>query len=347
MAKALCAATRGRPAVSPDACAAAQAVDDIRADLASRKRMLRLLQGDVGSGKTVVALLAMAEVVEAGRQAAMMAPTEILARQHYERLAPLAASVGLRIGLLHRPRQGVRARRALSLPWSRARSTSPSARMRSSKESIAFADLGLAVVDEQHRFGVAPTAGACAKGDAVDLLVMTATPIPRSLALAVFRRHGRFGAATKNRRGASRSTPASCRSIGSRRWWPGCPGDRFGRARLLGLSFGRGERGRLTSPRRKTAPKRSAQAFGDAVGLVHGRMPARRERRGDGALQARDNHHPGRDHGGRGRRRRARSDDHDRSSTPSASASRNCISCAGELVAGRAGPHACFYTRAR
>ena len=64
-----------------------QAVDDIRADLRAEKRMLRLLQGDVGSGKTVVALLAMAEVVEAGRQAAMMAPTEILARQHYERMA--------------------------------------------------------------------------------------------------------------------------------------------------------------------------------------------------------------------------------------------------------------------
>ena len=77
-----------------------QAVEDIRADLRAEKRMLRLLQGDVGSGKTVVALLAMAEVVEAGRQAAMMAPTEILARQHYERMAPLAASVGLRIALM-------------------------------------------------------------------------------------------------------------------------------------------------------------------------------------------------------------------------------------------------------
>src|SRR3984885_9577987 len=77
-----------------------QAVEDIRADLGAEKRMLRLLQGDVGSGKTVVALLAMTEVVEAGRQAAMMAPTEILARQHYERMAPLAASVGLRISLL-------------------------------------------------------------------------------------------------------------------------------------------------------------------------------------------------------------------------------------------------------
>src|SRR6185437_2300665 len=77
-----------------------QAVDEIRADLRSEKRMLRLLQGDVGSGKTVVALIAMADVVEAGRQAAMMAPTEILARQHYERMAPMAESAGLRIALI-------------------------------------------------------------------------------------------------------------------------------------------------------------------------------------------------------------------------------------------------------
>ena len=88
-----------------------QAVDDIRADLRAEKRMLRLLQGDVGSGKTVVALLAMAEVVEAGRQAAMMAPTEILARQHYERMAPLAASVGLRTRAHDRTRQGGRSPR--------------------------------------------------------------------------------------------------------------------------------------------------------------------------------------------------------------------------------------------
>ncbi len=83
-----------------------QAVDDIRADLRAEKRMLRLLQGDVGSGKTVVALLAMAEVVEAGRQAAMMAPTEILARQHYERMAPLAAKRRPAHRALDRPRQG-------------------------------------------------------------------------------------------------------------------------------------------------------------------------------------------------------------------------------------------------
>jgi ATP-dependent DNA helicase RecG len=75
-------------------------VEDIRRDLTSDKKMLRLLQGDVGSGKTVVGLLAMASAIEAGRQAAMMAPTEILARQHYERLAPMAEQAGLSMALL-------------------------------------------------------------------------------------------------------------------------------------------------------------------------------------------------------------------------------------------------------
>ena len=106
-----------------------QAIDDIRADLRAEKRMLRLLQGDVGSGKTVVALMAMAEVVEAGRQAAMMAPTEILARQHFERLAPLAEAIGLRIRLIT-GRDRAASRRAALAELARAKSTSPSAPMR-------------------------------------------------------------------------------------------------------------------------------------------------------------------------------------------------------------------------
>src|ERR1700734_4191347 len=162
-----------------------QAVDDIRADLRAEKRMLRLLQGDVGSGKTVVALLAMADVVEAGRQAAMMAPTEILARQHYERMAPLAASVGLRMALLT-GRDKAAARRA-SLAALAERTVDIAIGTHALfQESVAFADLGLAVVDEQHRFGVRQRLALASKGEAVDLLVMTATPIPRSLVLAYF-----------------------------------------------------------------------------------------------------------------------------------------------------------------
>ena len=162
-----------------------QAVDDIRADLRAEKRMLRLLQGDVGSGKTVVALLAMAEVVEAGRQAAMMAPTEILARQHYERMAPLAASVGLRIALLT-GRDKAAARRASLAALAEGTIDIAVGTHALFQESVAFADLGLAVVDEQHRFGVRQRLALASKGEAVDLLVMTATPIPRSLVLAYF-----------------------------------------------------------------------------------------------------------------------------------------------------------------
>jgi ATP-dependent DNA helicase RecG len=162
-----------------------QAVEDIRADLRAEKRMLRLLQGDVGSGKTVVALLAMADVVEAGTQAAMMAPTEILARQHYERMAPLAASVGLRIALMT-GRDKAAVRRATLAALAEGTIDIAVGTHALFQESVAFADLGLAVVDEQHRFGVRQRLALASKGEAVDLLVMTATPIPRSLVLAYF-----------------------------------------------------------------------------------------------------------------------------------------------------------------
>jgi ATP-dependent DNA helicase RecG len=162
-----------------------QAVDDIRADLRAEKRMLRLLQGDVGSGKTVVALLAMAEVVEAGRHATMMAPTEILARQHYERIAPLAGSVGLRLTLLA-GRDKASARRASLAALAAGTIDIAVGTHALFQEEVAFADLGLAVVDEQHRFGVRQRLALASKGAAVDLLVMTATPIPRSLVLAYF-----------------------------------------------------------------------------------------------------------------------------------------------------------------
>ena len=162
-----------------------QAIDDIRADLKAEKRMLRLLQGDVGSGKTVVALMAMADVVEAGRQAAMMAPTEILARQHYERIAPLAERIGLRIKLVT-GRDKSSARRATLAALAEGEIDIAVGTHALIQESVAFADLGLAVVDEQHRFGVRQRLALASKGAAVDLLVMTATPIPRSLVLAYF-----------------------------------------------------------------------------------------------------------------------------------------------------------------
>jgi ATP-dependent DNA helicase RecG len=158
---------------------------EIRADISSDKRMLRLVQGDVGSGKTIVAALAMATVVESGRQAALMAPTEILARQHYERLAPLLEPAGVRTALLTgRARQPERA--ALHRRIGEGEIDVIVGTHALISGDLAFRDLGLAVVDEQHRFGVQQRLALGAKGEAVDVLVMTATPIPRSLALTYF-----------------------------------------------------------------------------------------------------------------------------------------------------------------
>jgi ATP-dependent DNA helicase RecG len=162
-----------------------KALAEIRADLAAPKRMLRLLQGDVGSGKTIVALLAMAGIVEAGRQAALMAPTEILARQHFERMRPLAEAAGLRIALLTgRDKAAERNRTLAALAAGEIDIAVGTHAL--FQESVAFADLGLAVVDEQHRFGVHQRLALASKGEAVDLLVMTATPIPRTLVLTYF-----------------------------------------------------------------------------------------------------------------------------------------------------------------
>jgi len=162
-----------------------RAVEDIRRDLVSDKRMLRLLQGDVGSGKTAVALLAMASAIEAGRQAALMAPTEILARQHFERIEPLARAAGLRVALLTGRDRGA-ARRATLLRLAEGAIPIVVGTHALFQEDVAFRDLGLAVVDEQHRFGVHQRLALGTKGEAVDILVMTATPIPRTLALTYF-----------------------------------------------------------------------------------------------------------------------------------------------------------------
>jgi len=162
-----------------------EAMRDIHADMGKPERMLRLLQGDVGSGKTVVGLLAMARAAEAGRQAAMMAPTEILARQHHERIGPLAAAAGLRTALLT-GRDRTADRRATLEALAAGAIDIVVGTHALFQENVAFKDLALAVVDEQHRFGVHQRLALSAKGEAVDLLVMTATPIPRTLVLTAF-----------------------------------------------------------------------------------------------------------------------------------------------------------------
>jgi ATP-dependent DNA helicase RecG len=247
-----------------------QAIEDIRADLRAEKRMLRLLQGDVGSGKTVVALMAMAEVVEAGRQAAIMAPTEILARQHYERMSPLAASVGLRIALLT-GRDKASARRASLAALADGTTHIAVGTHALFQESVAFADLGLAVVDEQHRFGVRQRLALASKGAAVDLLVMTATPIPRSLVLAYF---GDMDVS------ALREKPPGRQPIDTRI----LPIERIGEVvTRLGQAVAGGARAYWICPlvdESETldvaAAEERAEAlraiFGDAVGLAHGKM---------------------------------------------------------------------------
>jgi len=161
------------------------AVDDIVTDLARPQRMIRLLQGDVGSGKTVVALLAAATVAEAGRQAALMAPTEILVRQHLNTIAPLADAAGMRVAILTGRERGKERKDALDrlalgeidlLLGTHALF----------QDEVAFRDLALAIVDEQHRFGVHQRLALARKGEAVDMLVLTATPIPRTLVLTYF-----------------------------------------------------------------------------------------------------------------------------------------------------------------
>jgi ATP-dependent DNA helicase RecG len=160
-----------------------RAVAEITADMASELRMNRLLQGDVGAGKTLVAMLAMLAAVEAGGQAALMAPTEILARQHLESLAPLASAAGVRLDILTGRDKG--AERAARLAALRSGEIAILVGTHALFQAdVAFHDLRLAVVDEQHRFGVRQRMDLGAKGRATDILVMTATPIPRSLALA-------------------------------------------------------------------------------------------------------------------------------------------------------------------
>jgi ATP-dependent DNA helicase RecG len=258
-----------------------QALAEIRADVSSDKRMLRLLQGDVGSGKTLVALLAMAHVIEAGAQGAMMAPTEILARQHFSRIAPLADAAGLRIALLtgrDKPNERARTRDALvSGEIDIAVGTHALI-----EEGVAFRDLALAVVDEQHRFGVHQRLALGEKGTAADILVMTATPIPRTLVLTYF---GDMDASSLTEKPAGRQ-PIDTRAV---------PTERIDEViEAIGRAMQNGARIYWVCPLVEesetsdlaAATERHAalvRIFGDKVGLVHGRMKGSDK---DGAMAA-------------------------------------------------------------
>jgi ATP-dependent DNA helicase RecG len=159
---------------------------EIQSDMASPSRMLRLLQGDVGSGKTLVALLALANAVECGAQGAFMVPTEILARQHIMSLTPLCQAAGISVAVLTGREKGKQRDEILE----RLAVGSIDILIGTHalfQEGVEFKNLGLVVIDEQHRFGVHQRLALQAKaGSATDLLVMTATPIPRTLALTVY-----------------------------------------------------------------------------------------------------------------------------------------------------------------
>src|SRR6185295_3927992 len=161
------------------------ALAEIEQDMKSEKRMLRLLQGDVGSGKTIVALLAMLGAVESGLQAALMAPTELLVRQHLASLEPYAQAAGVRLACLTGREKGP-GREAILAKLAAGEIDILIGTHALFSEDVTFKDLGLAVVDEQHRFGVHQRMQLQSKGKPADVLVMTATPIPRTLALTAY-----------------------------------------------------------------------------------------------------------------------------------------------------------------
>ncbi|MFN9161748.1 MAG: ATP-dependent DNA helicase RecG [Alphaproteobacteria bacterium] len=163
-----------------------QALTEIFADQASGQRMLRMLQGDVGAGKTLVAFFAMLNAIECGAQAALMAPTEVLARQHAQSLRPLAEAAGVTLGLLTGRERG-KERDALLERLASGELKILIGTHALITESVVFRDLGLVVVDEQHRFGVHQRLALSGKGHVpADILVMTATPIPRTLQLTAY-----------------------------------------------------------------------------------------------------------------------------------------------------------------
>ena len=249
-----------------------QALAEIGGDLASESRMMRLLQGDVGSGKTVVALIAMADVVEAGGQAALMAPTELLARQHHATIAPLAAAAGIDTQLLTgKDRASERSQALTRIAEGEAGIVIGTHAL--FQAGVTFKRLGLAVVDEQHRFGVHQRLAVAAKGEAPDMLVMTATPIPRTLVLSYF---GDMEVSRLTEKPAGRR-PIDTRAV---------PLERLGEVvERIGKAVADGGKAYWVCPlvaesdKSDLAPAEARFAalsarFGPRVGLVHGRMKA-------------------------------------------------------------------------
>jgi ATP-dependent DNA helicase RecG len=251
-----------------------RAVDEIETDLSAPRPMLRLVQGEVGAGKTFVAFAAIQGIVEAGGQAALMAPTEILAAQHLRSLAPWCAAAGLRVALL----TGSTAKPERSALLARARGGDLDLLIGTHAlltEGVSFRRLGLVVIDEQHRFGVRQRALMRDKGSAPHLLVMTATPIPRTLALTLF---GELDVSVLDELPPGRTSPQTRLFAGPRSLAP---------AREALAELVRGGRSafvvcpQVEAGTREVSDVEAAAAdlrerlSGTAIGVLHGRMPAR------------------------------------------------------------------------
>jgi ATP-dependent DNA helicase RecG len=249
-----------------------RALGEILHDMGDHHRMLRLLQGDVGSGKTVVALLAMLAALETGRQAALMAPTEILARQHLATIAPICESLRVNVVVLTgRDKGKARTQTLAAIADGRIQIVIGTHALL--QPDVVFQDLALVVVDEQHRFGVDERATLTGKGQGVDTLVMSATPIPRSLTLAAY---GDMDVSRIDEKPPGR-TPITTRTVaierldevldgleraigaGARIYWV-CP--------LIEES----DESDLAAARQRFALLHAR--FGQRVGLIHGKMKA-------------------------------------------------------------------------
>ena len=253
----------------PFALTAAQkkVLSEISTDLASPIRMSRLLQGDVGSGKTIVALLAALQVIENNYQVAFMAPTDILARQHFQKISKLLAPLDTKVALLTAREKGKK-REALLKSLESGEIPIIVGTHALIEEGVQFKNLGLTVIDEQHRFGVNQRLKLTQKQPKVNTLVMSATPIPRSLAMTLY---GDMDVSVLDEKPAGR-TPIQTKVLSTKkipeiiqklRTWPNqaywvCPlVDESEKSDLMAV---------------KARFKELQQVFGNAVGLVHGKM---------------------------------------------------------------------------
>ncbi|MBB3974895.1 ATP-dependent DNA helicase RecG [Rhizobium azooxidifex] len=246
------------------------AIAEVKADMATDQRMLRLLQGDVGSGKTAVALMAMLAAVESGGQAVLMAPTEILARQHHATLSKMAEPAGVTLDVLTGRTKG-RERDQILERIESGETNIVVGTHALFQDNVVYRDLALAVVDEQHRFGVHQRLRLTAKGISPHMLVMTATPIPRTLVLAAF---GDMDVSKLTEKPAGRK-PIQTVIM---------PQERTGEiVERLRTAISEGKKGYWICPLVEETEESDlmsveerhatlAGVFGNAVGLVHGRM---------------------------------------------------------------------------